>query len=124
MSSRPQFNPYLVLEDGDMSGNLLSEVTIIQKLSLISYSIVWSGTAPVGTITVEVSNDYTQNADGSVRNAGTWSTMPLSAPTGISGNSDAGFIDIYASAGFATRVRYTRASGTGTMNITAAGKVA
>lgn len=124
MSSRPQFNPYSVITDGDMSGNLTSLVTIIQKLSLISYAIEWTGTSPIGTISVEVSNDYEQNADGSVKNSGTWNTLPLSSPTGVTGNADNGFIDIYATAGYATRLIYTRASGIGTLNVIASGKVA
>lgn len=124
MSSRPQFNPYPVIADGDMSGNLTSQVTIIQKLSLVSYSVSWLGTSPVGVVTVEVSNDYTQNADGSVRNPGTWSALPLSAAGTVSGNADGGFIDIDAQAGYALRLVYTRTSGTGTMQAIVAGKVA
>ncbi len=124
MSSRPQLSPYKVITDGDMSGNLTSKVTIIDKLSLMSYAISWVGTTPVGTITVEVSNDYLQNADGSVKNAGTWNTLPLSATTDISGNTDNGFIDIELNAGYAMRLVYTRASGTGSMQATLASKVA
>lgn len=90
---------------------------------MISYSIEWSGATPVGTMSVQVSNDYTQNADGSVRDPGTWNTLPLSAPTGVVGNTGNGFIDIFANAGFATRLVYTRASGTGTMNAIVSAKV-
>lgn len=124
MSSRPQFNPYLVITNGSMATSLLSKVTIAQKLSMVSYAIVWSGTSPVGSITVEVSNDYSQNDDGSVRNAGNWSTLTLSGTGDVVGNTGTGFIDIDAQAGYALRLRYTRVSGTGTMNVTVNGKVA
>lgn len=124
MSSRPQFSPHSVITNGSMAGSLTSEVTIIQKLSLVSYAIAWSGTTPVGAISIQVSNDYTQSADGSVQNAGTWNTLPLSAATSISGNTGNGFIDIYATAGYATRLVYTRTSGTGTLNVIVSGKVA
>lgn len=124
MSSRPQFDPYEVIEDGDMSGNITSQVTIIQKLSLLSYGVSWTGTSPVGTMSVQVSNDYELNKDGSVRNAGTWNDLPLSAPTAVTGNSGNGFIDIFATAGYAMRIKYNRVSGTGTMEVTATGKVA
>lgn len=124
MSSRPQFDPSPVLTNGDMSTDLISLPTIIRKLSLISYSVVWTGASPVGSITVEVSNDYEMNVDGSVRNAGTWNELPLSAPCPVTGNSDNGFIDIFATSAFASRVRYNRGSGTGTINIVATGKVA
>jgi hypothetical protein len=123
MSSRPQFNPYPVIVDGDMSGNLTSEVTIIQKLSMISYDVSWVGTLPIGDITIEVSNTYSQNADGSVKNPGNWTTLTLSAPTPVSGSPGNGFIDIDATAGYAIRLVYTRTSGTGTLNVMAVGKV-
>lgn len=124
MSSRPQFNPYPVIVNGSMAGSITSAVTIIQKLSLVSYSIEWTGTSPVGEMSVEVSNDYSQNADGTVKDAGTWNALPLSAATSVSGNSDNGFIDIDGSAGYALRLVYTRTSGTGTMNAVVSAKVA
>lgn len=124
MSSRPQFNPYSVITDGSMAGSLTSKVTIIQKLSLVSYSCHWTGTAPVGAISVQVSNDYEQNVDGTVKNAGNWDTLPLSAPAGVTGSTGDGFIDVYATAAYAIRLLYTRTSGTGTLNVVVSGKVA
>jgi hypothetical protein len=123
MSSRPQLNPFDAILNGDMSGNITSEVTIIQKLSMISYDISWSGSSPVGVISVEVSNTYSQNADGSVRNPGNWTTLTLSAPTNVSGSTGNGFIDIDATAGYAVRLVYTRTSGSGVLNVKGAGKV-
>lgn len=125
MSSRPQFSPHSVITNGDMSDSLTSEVTIIQKLSMISYDIAWTaGSTPVGTITVQISNTYSQNADGTVKNAGTWTTITLSTTVDVSGNSGNAFIDIEATAGYAMRVIYTCASGSGTLNVTVNGKVA
>ncbi len=123
MASRPQIKPFPVIADGDMSADIISKVTIIDDLSLLSYSITWTGTSPVGTITVEVSNDYTQNADGNVRNAGTWNVLPLDALTDVSGNSDHGFIDIDIQAGYAMRLHYTFTSGTGIMQALVVSKV-
>ncbi len=124
MSSRPQFSPYAVIKDGDMSDDITSDVTIIQKLSLIAYAITWDGTSPLGTIIVEVSNDYTQDAQGIVKNPGTWNALQLSNPTPVSGNTGEGFIDIYATAGYALRFRYVRGSGSGVMQAIVSGKVA
>lgn len=124
MSSRPQFTPHSVITNGSMAGNLTSEVTIIQKLSMLSYDISWSGTAPVGVITIQVSNSYSQNGDGTVRNAGSWTTLSLSSPTNVSGATGNGFIDVDATAAYAMRLVYTRTSGTGTMNVIVSGKVA
>ena len=124
MSSRPQFSPFSVITNGDMSGNITSKVTIIQKLSLASYSIVWAGASPVGNIVVEVSNDFSENVDGSVKNPGTWNALPLDVATPVSGNIGNGFVDIDAQAGYALRIRYAFTSGIGSMNVVVAGKVA
>lgn len=91
---------------------------------MISYDISWSGTSPVGAITVQVSNSYSQDAEGNVKNAGSWTTLSLSSAANVSGNTGNGFIDIDATAGFAVRLVYTRTSGTGTLNVIASGKVA
>jgi len=124
MASRPIFTPYLVIDSGDMSGNITSKVTVIQNLSMLSYDISWSGSTPVGVMSVQFSNSYSQNADGSVRNAGNWTTITLNNPSNVSGNTGNGMIDIDATGAFAMRLVYTRASGTGTMNAVVNGKVA
>lgn len=123
MSSRPQFNPYPVVVNGDMSASITSAVTIIQKLSQISYDISWSGSAPSGSISVQVSNTYSQNADGSVKNAGNWTSLTLSSSTTVSGNTGSGFIDIDATGAYAIRLVYTPISGTGLLQATIAAKV-
>lgn len=124
MSSRTQLGPHLVITNGDMSqASIISEVTIIQKLSLASYGVSWAGSSPVGVITVEVSNDYSLNPDGSENNAGTWNALPLSGTAAVSGNTGNGFIDIDAQAGYALRLVYTRTSGTGSLQATVVGKV-
>jgi hypothetical protein len=129
MSSRPQFNPYAVIVNGDMSGNITSAVTIIQKLSMLSYSYSWAGTTPVGTISVEVSNDYSVDATGNVKNAGTWSAISVNlsgsavSSIPVSGNTGKGFIDIDQCAAYAIRTVYTRTSGTGTLQSVINGKV-
>lgn len=124
MSSRPQAAPYSVITNGDMSGNIISKVTVIQKLSMIGYDISWAGTAPVGSMSVQVSNSYSENADGTVRNAGNWTTLTLSSATPVSGATGNGFIDVDATGAFAIRLVYTRASGTGLMNAIITAKVA
>lgn len=124
MSSRPQLDPVSVITNVSMASSITSAVTIVKKLSMISYDISWTGTAPVGVMSVQVSNTYTQNADGTVRNAGNWTTVTLSSSTNVSGNTGNGFIDVDATGANAMRLVYTRTSGTGTMNATIAAKVA
>lgn len=90
---------------------------------MVSFDISYTGLSPVGELVVEVSNSYSQNADGSVKNPGSWTALTLSAPTTISGSSGTGFIDLEQLAAYAVRIRYVRTSGTGTMNIVLNGKV-
>jgi hypothetical protein len=130
-ASRPILSPYQIvggLEPGAVSGNMAasitSPVTIIQNLSQISYDVSWAGSSPVGLVTVQASNSYSQYADGSVDNPGDWNTLPLSATASVSGNTGSGVIDILASGLYAIRLVYTPVSGTGTMNVTITGKVA
>ena len=122
MSSRPQFDPFPVITDGDMSTTLISLPTVINKLSMFSYDISWTG-APVGDFSVEVSNTYKQNADGTVRTVGNWTPLPLSGMPTATGTSGTGFIDIEAIGAYAMRLVFTPTSGSGTMNAVASGKV-
>lgn len=121
MSSRPNAKKS-VITNGDMSAaSITSAVTIIQDLCLISYGLSWSGSSPVGTAAVQVSNDYALNSDGSVNNAGTWTTLPFNisgvAVTAlpVSGSTGTGFIDIDLTGAYAMRLVYTKGSGTGTL---------
>lgn len=107
-----------------MASSIISEVTIVQNLSMLSYDVSWTGTAPVGVMSVQVSNSYSINGDGSVRNAGSWTTLTLNSPTNVSGSTGNGFIDIDATGTYAIRLVYTRTSGTGTMNAILNAKVA
>lgn len=122
MASRPILPAHPVIQDGNMAGSLTSDVSIVSNVSMVSYDISWTGSSPVGTITVQVSNTYTQNGDGSQRDAGNWTTVSgISAS--VSGNSGNGFITVNNIAAYAIRLLYTRASGTGTLNVKIHGKV-
>lgn len=130
MSSRPQFNPAPVITNGDMSqASLTSLITIIQKLSMVSYSVSWAGSSPVGSIAVQVSNDYSQNMAGQVSNPGTWNTLTFNlngspvTSLPVSGNTGVGFADIDQTAAYAIRLVYTKVSGTGTLQATVNAKV-
>lgn len=124
MSSRPLAKPTSVITNGNMASNITSEVTITQMLSMISYDISWAGTAPVGEMSVQFSNSYSKNADGTVRNAGNWTTVPLSTPATVTGATGNGFIDIDVTGAYAVRLVYTATSGTGTMQAIVNAKVA
>lgn len=104
-----------------MAGNITSAPTILQSLTKLSYSVAWTGTSPVGTLSVQVSNDYTVQATGGVT-GGTWNTLPLNLAGAsvtsipVSGNTGNGFIDIESLSGGAVQLVYTAGSGTGTLS--------
>lgn len=132
MSTRPYFVPYPVINAQSMGASITSAVTVIQKLSMPSYSYSWTGSTPVGALSIEVSNDYAQNSDGSVKTAGTWTALYVVIGGGdptpvnsipITGNTGTGFVDVPITGAFAIRTVYTRTSGTGTLTCILAAKV-
>ena len=130
MSTRPQVKPAIVI-DGSMSGNLISTISAISNISMINYAFSWTGTTPIGTISIQASNDVKLLANGQPdpNNPGTWNTLPLSlsgalvTSVPVSGSSGNGMIDVDAQGCYATRAVYTAVSGTGTLIATVNAKV-
>lgn len=129
MSTRTALRPHTVLAAGDMSlASVTSEATVMQGLSMISYDVSWTGTSPVGTLALQVSNTFTVASSGGAGAAGTWTTAPTdvngayATTIAISGNTGNGFIDVTLQAGYAARLVYTKGSGTGTLTATVCGK--
>jgi len=129
MATRTALRPQIVLDAGDMSGDLISDPTVLQSLTMGSYAVSWSGTSPIGTLSLQVSDDYSLDPNGQVNNPGTWNTAPLSVggttsnTIPITGNTGNGYIDILGTGAYASRLIYTAASGTGSLTITVVGKV-
>lgn len=129
MSTRTGLRPQKVITAGSMAGNLTSNPTILQSLTKVTYAVSWSGTTPVGTMSVQGSNDYALNPDGTVANAGTWTTFVLdvsgtpSSTVAVSGNTGNGVIDLETGI-YAIRLIYTAGSGTGSLTAYFNGKVA
>jgi hypothetical protein len=96
---------------------------------MMSYGISWSGTSPVGTISVQVSNDYSVGANGKQSNAGTWNTITFNqngsavSSFAVSGNTGNGFLDIDQMGAYAIRLIYVATSGVGQLQVTYNGKV-
>lgn len=112
-----------------MGASITSDITLLQSLTKGSYQVVWSdGSTPIGTIALQVSDNYSVDPSGAVLNAGTWTTATISvagvpaSSAPVSGNTGSGFID-FSTAAYATRIIYTRTSGSGTMSATVTGKV-
>lgn len=127
MSTRTRLAPNL-LPTIDMSqSSTASTATILASNSTVQYSGFWNGSSPVGTLALQFSDDYALNPNGTVNNAGTWETAPV-AITGafvtsgsVSGNTGTFRFDVTTGAN-ATRLLYTRNSGTGTLTIYVSGR--
>lgn len=138
MSTRTNLRPQIVIPSptgspangSSLAGNITSQPILMQSLTGMGFSYSWTGTSPVGTISVQVSNDYKQDAQGRVLNAGTWNTLTLNlsgipvTSIPLTGNSGNGFIDVEQTQAYAIRTVYTAGSGTGTLQAIANGKVA
>lgn len=137
MSTRTGLRPQVVIPSaqaspastGSMAASITSAPTLLQSLTMVNYAYSWTGTSPVGTVSVEASNDCTVDSQGGV-SGGTWNTVPLllagasvtSVP--VTGNTGNGMIDLFGLSAYAVRTVYTFTSGTGTLAATVTGKVA
>lgn len=129
MSTRTSLRPHAVISAESMGASITSEVTILQSLTKLSYGVSWAaGSTPIGTLSIEVSNDYSLLPDGTVNNPGTWNTVTLSvngvpaSSVAVSGNTGNALLDGQSSA-YAARLVYTRSSGGGTMSAYVVAKV-
>lgn len=136
MSTRTSLRPAQVIPSaqaspantGSMAANITSAPTLLQSLTKVSYSVSWTGTSPVGTLSVQASNDCLVNSEGGV-SGGTWNTLPLDlagvavTTIPVTGNTGNGMIDIDSLSAYAIRLVYTAGSGTGTLTATVVGKV-
>lgn len=130
MSTRTTLRPHAVITAGDMSAaTITSEATVLQSITKFSYEVSWTGTSPVGTLALQISNSYALSSTGAIATAGTWISVPLDASGSevssipISGNTGNGFIDVTVQAGYACRLLYTKTSGTGSLTAIINGKV-
>lgn len=131
MSQRTVLRPE-TLTSIDMSlSSTASQVTILQGLSILNYAVSWTGTSPVGTLSLQFSDDYRISSNGqTVVTAGTWNTAPIdvngaiATSAAVSGNTGNGMFDIELAGAYAARLLYTRVSGTGTLIPVVTGKVA
>lgn len=130
MSTRSNLRPQSVITNGDMSlASITSAVTILQSLTVGSYSYSWAGSSPIGAVSIQISNDYSVYPSGLVDNQGTWttifftlngSTVVSSAP--VSGGTGEGIIE-WSTGAYAIRTIYTKTSGTGLIQAVINGKV-
>ncbi len=127
--SRTTFRPKSVITNASMAADITSLPTVLQSISCVSYALSWTGTSPIGTAAVQVSNDFSLNPDGTVNNSGTWTAIELSLAGAtvtsipVTGNTGNAFIEIDKTGAYAMRLFYDATSGVGTLNAVFNGKV-
>jgi hypothetical protein len=110
-----------------MGASVTSAATRIEYIDNIGYEVLWSaGTSPVGTITIQVSNDHDETDNGVVLTVGNWQDVGVVdsagvAPT-ISGASGDHFISLNQLPWKWVRLVYNRTSGTATLDVWITGK--
>lgn len=114
------FGTSKVLEAGSMGVDVVSNGVDASQYGLVSFQAVWAGGgSPDGVFTIEVSNDNVQSCTTGNEscNVTNWTTYGSSS-IAINSDGDLGY-SIYDFAYRWVRVKYTRNSGTGTLNIEA-----
>lgn len=118
---------YRSITDANMaSASTTSSVTNIQILDNVGYQFTWTG-SPVGDLSIEVSADYAEDnmSPPNVTNAGSWTPLVLTywngtifvtataIPTSVGSPV---YLDLAFLSAPWIRAKYTRTSGSGTLN--------
>jgi len=98
----------------DLSTDQTSQYTNIQFLDNVGITVLWTGTSPVGQITVQGSNDPNNGVTAPTN----WVDLDFGSTINISGNSGGHLININQRSFGWIRMIYTAVSGTGTMSAT------
>lgn len=129
MSDRPLIKANTqdpLVDEASMATSITSPPTNINRLPGLAYQVVWTG-SPVGTFTVQVSNDYVEGPQREVLNAGNWDDLPTSSFSGTypvpAGSPGHGMLDIVGTEVAWIRLVYNSTSGTGNLTVIPSAKV-
>lgn len=115
MSRKNVTKPTKIIDAGDLSANITSSEINVENLDKGSIHLDWTGSTPVGVITVEARNQNTQdNTD-----TNPWITLDLGTPINISGNTGNHQLIFNELPFTKLRLKFAFGSGTGTLNATA-----
>lgn|SRR5574343_709044 len=120
-NSKNALAPHQIITSGDMSGDVTSDPTNIQFLDNISIQLNFTGT-PTGTFSVQGSLDYQQTSPFAKAATGNWIDLTLSPSPAASGSASQILLDLNQLSFPWIRVKYTRSSGSGTLNAFISGK--
>ena len=112
MTLKPVILPVKLIDAGDMSTSLISDVLNTQYMDNIGLQIVWTTSDAVGTWGVELSID-----------GATWTPLTLSSVVTVAGTNDNAYLDLNQLSANLLRVVYTSTSGTGTCDVWTTAKI-
>ncbi len=87
---------YQIVTAGDMSEDIESAVTNIQRLTNIGIQLNFTGASPTGTFSVEVSLDYEQDYLGNVIVEGNWVPLTLTPELEATGSAGVLYVNLPA----------------------------
>lgn len=105
MALKSIIKPYHLMVDGDMSGNLTSDSVDVTYTDNVGFQLTFTGT-PTGTFSCEGTVDEVS-----------WSPLSFSSTPTASGAADTHLFNINQIPYKKLRVKYTRTSSTGTLNV-------
>lgn len=120
MAKKSVIQPFKAIDAGDMAGDILGEFTCVKNQDNMSYQVKWSGTAPLGEILVEVTNDDLDNLNNIP--TAQWTELDFGTPINIAANSGDHLLNINQNPGAYIRIRYARTSGDGSLTCTLVSK--
>lgn len=105
MARKHVVQSFKMIDSGDLSSNITSEITNTKNLDKASIHLSWTGTSPVGVITVEAKNGENDS----------WYTLDFGASISIAGNSGEHQLVFNEMPFTDLKLQYTATSGTGTI---------
>jgi hypothetical protein len=114
-----------LVTSGSLGASSVSEETILKDYDELMLEFEWSaGSTPVGNLSIEVCSDLGSGART------TWNTLEVtntldgttSSNMAVSGNSGKHVVNFESAPFGILRIRYTRTSGSGTLNVWVSGK--
>lgn len=111
MALKNIIKPFHLMTDGNMSGNLTSDLVDVSYTDNIGFQLNFTGT-PTGDFSVEGSIDYDDHLQ-----TGNWSELTFSTTPQALGAADTHLLNLNQVPYKKLRVKYTRTSGSGTLNI-------
>ncbi len=125
MSHKLVSPPFKLCSSASMSGVtvFISSVTSILYRDSLAYQCAWSGN-PTGTFDVQGSVDFNLGLpeSGGGLNAGTWTSITLSATVSAAGTPSTALINLSQLAFPYIRLQYTNSTGSGSLGVSTSGK--